>query len=125
VPDAVLDRDSPAYNKGRVWIDRNKNAATVEAYGQAARQDLRNYLLARAEEVVSGGVVLLYFLGRADGSHPELQWPEEARFGGPSIEVLEETWEELVAEVNSPTSQLIAPIILFAQGLVCMFVGYN
>ena len=100
MPDAVVDRASPAYNSGRVWIDRTKNTAALEAYVQTARQDLRNFLLARAEEVVSGGFILFFIVGRTDESHPENQWNEEGLYAGPYSIVFESTWEELVVEVT-------------------------
>lgn len=95
----MLDESSPAYNKGRVWIDDNKNVATVQAFTQAARQDLRNFLLSRADEVVPGGLVLVYAPGRADGNHPNIQWTREEEYSGPFSKVFEATWEELVTEV--------------------------
>jgi len=107
VPDAVIDKSSPAYNKGRAWIDGHTNSAVVEAFVQTARQDLRNFLLCRADEVVPGGLVLLYFPGRAAELHPEIQGPKEGDSAGPFTpfsplsKVFELTWEELITEVSS------------------------
>lgn len=106
VPDAVLDKSSPAYNKGRVWIDDNKNVATLQAFKQTARQDLRKFMLARAEEVVPGGLVLIYAMGCPDARHPEIQWARDGEYAGPYSKVFEATWEELVTEVFSCSTQV-------------------
>jgi len=99
VPDAMLNKSSPAYNKGRLVLDDNKNVAALQVFSQAARQGLHNFLLLRADEVVSGGLVFIYMRGRADKRHPKIQWTKEGVNPGPYNKVFEETWEELVNEV--------------------------
>jgi len=56
------------------------------------------FLLSRADEVVPGGLVLIYILGRADKRHPKIQWTREGVNPGPYNKVFEETWEELINE---------------------------
>jgi len=97
----VLDKSSPAYNKRRVLLDNNKNVALLQAFMQTARQDLHNFLLSRADEVVPGGLVLIYARGRANEYHPQIQWSQEKMNSSPYNKIFEETWEDLVIEVLS------------------------
>ena len=110
VPDAVVDRASPVY-KGRVWIDRIQNSAVLDAFSQAAQQDLRNFLLARADELMSGGLLVFLVPGSADERSSNFQWCPESEYSGPSDIVYEQTWQELVDEVTSQSlSPAIAPL---------------
>ncbi|CAM6128052.1 unnamed protein product [Calypogeia fissa] len=63
VPDAVLDKESAAYNKGRSWI-RNAPSAVTRCFQQQALEDLKSFLLARAAELAPGGLLFFYPIGR-------------------------------------------------------------
>ncbi|CAM6095649.1 unnamed protein product [Calypogeia fissa] len=64
VPDVFLDKDSPSYNRGNPWIT-NASPAAIRAYQQQASIDLKNFLLARAAELVQGGLLFFSFIGRS------------------------------------------------------------
>ena len=56
VPDGVADKNSPAYNKGKIyWTSSPKEVA--EAYEAQFVRDIDAFLNARAQEVVSGGLI--------------------------------------------------------------------
>ncbi|CAM6126263.1 unnamed protein product [Calypogeia fissa] len=63
VPDAVLDKHSPAYNKGKIWYQHSQSAV-ARSFQQQALLDLKNFFVARAAELVSGGLLFLVFNGR-------------------------------------------------------------
>ncbi|KAL5822324.1 hypothetical protein ACOSQ3_020232 [Xanthoceras sorbifolium] len=67
VPRELVDKTSPAYNKGRVFCISAPNEV-VEAYlGQFAK-DMESFLNARAREIVCGGLMALYIPCRPEGS---------------------------------------------------------
>ncbi|KAI4381172.1 hypothetical protein MLD38_007275 [Melastoma candidum] len=51
-------------NKGNVYISRKSPPNVVEAYYKQFREDFKTFLECRAEELVSGGRMVLTFLGR-------------------------------------------------------------
>ncbi|GLT31305.1 hypothetical protein SLA2020_060490 [Shorea laevis] len=59
VPEQVLDRSSPAWNKGRVFYGSCKEVE--HAYAAQFAYDFELFLKARAEEVVPGGFMALLF----------------------------------------------------------------
>ncbi|KAI3854913.1 hypothetical protein MKX03_009071 [Papaver bracteatum] len=61
VPNEVLDVNSPAYNKGRIHYT-NAKQEVFEAYSAQYAKDIEAFLHARAEEVISGGLVVLTVL---------------------------------------------------------------
>ncbi|GFZ04963.1 IAA carboxylmethyltransferase 1 [Actinidia rufa] len=63
VPDAVLDKRSTAYNKGRVFI-HGANESTVSAYKKQFQIDLAAFLRSRSTEMRRGGTMFLTCLGR-------------------------------------------------------------
>ncbi|CAM6126261.1 unnamed protein product [Calypogeia fissa] len=63
ISDAILDKKSPAYNKGKVWYQHSKSAV-ARCYQEQALLDLKNFFVARAAELVSGGLLFLYSNGR-------------------------------------------------------------
>ncbi|CAM6090623.1 unnamed protein product [Calypogeia fissa] len=82
VPEAIVDKQSPAFNKGKCWVNGTPREVAA-AYSERAAVDLKNFLRARAAEVVSGGLVFLLFMGRqnvdptrvADGAGlPAILW---------------------------------------------------
>nr|QCS27650.1 salicylic acid methyltransferase [Conocephalum salebrosum] len=88
VPDAVRDRESPAYNGGHTDIYRS-SLATIQAYAEQADKDLDNFLAARAHEVAPGGLIFLTFAIRQS----EFPYIYE-----PTIHLQEEVWNALVLE---------------------------
>ena len=69
MPKEMENRSSPSWNKGRIY---HLNAADefIEAYSSQNQQDMARFLDARAQEVVEGGLMILCFPGRPDGTLP-------------------------------------------------------
>ncbi|BFI40684.1 protein MpIAMT1 [Marchantia polymorpha subsp. ruderalis] len=94
IPEAVQRQDSPAYNDGFVWIHGGKPAA-AKAYAEQSRRDLVTFLRARAEEMVSGGLMFLLLKGRKD-SDPTVQYdPDGVTMFGTQMEGV---FNELISE---------------------------
>ncbi|KAA8547759.1 hypothetical protein F0562_004188 [Nyssa sinensis] len=68
VPEEVVDRNSPAWNKGKVHYTGNETV--LEAYSAQYKRDMEVFLSARAQEIVSGGLLLLLIPGCHDGVLP-------------------------------------------------------
>ncbi|KAL6544514.1 Indole-3-acetate O-methyltransferase 1 [Orobanche minor] len=92
VPDVVLDKESTAYNKGRIFI-HGANESTVNAYKKQFQSDLGRFLRSRSKELKSGGSTFLVFLGRT-GSDPADQGGAGLLFGTH----FQDAWEDLVCE---------------------------
>ncbi|KAI3985271.1 hypothetical protein MKX01_033585 [Papaver californicum] len=69
VPKEVLDINSPAYNRGRIHYTNAKHQV-LEAYSAQYAKDIEAFLHARAEEVVSGGLVVLIVPAIPDETPP-------------------------------------------------------
>ncbi|KAM5551468.1 loganic acid O-methyltransferase-like [Rosa sericea] len=63
VPEEVLDRSSPAWNKGKVHYS-NSAHQVVEAYSARYAKDMECFLNARAQEIVGGGLMAFVVPGR-------------------------------------------------------------
>lgn len=61
IPDSVVDKNSPAWNGGAVYISTDEVGA---AYLSQFRKDFSSFLAARAVEMVSGGCMFLCLVGR-------------------------------------------------------------
>ena len=96
MPESVLDKSSPAYNKGRICA-HGASPAVVEAFAAASRRGLRRFFECRAEEIAPGGVLAFYVPGRDDHAHPEIQYSEDTVSVVPPIE---RAWTELENEVK-------------------------
>lgn len=62
VPEELLDENSPAWNKGRIHYT-NAAEEVVNAYASQFAKDMENFLNARAEEIVSGGMMVIIMPG--------------------------------------------------------------
>ncbi|CAM6104473.1 unnamed protein product [Calypogeia fissa] len=93
IPEVVQEPHSPAYNDGFVWIHGGKELV-AQAYAEQAKRDMCDFLRARAEEMVSGGLMFLLMKGRKD-VNPTLQYDPNATtmFG----RHMEEVFNELVS----------------------------
>ncbi|XP_024168598.2 loganic acid O-methyltransferase isoform X1 [Rosa chinensis] len=67
VPKEVLDRNSPAWNKGHICYS-NSTDEVVRAYKAQYAEDMECFLHARAQEIVHGGLMLLTLPGSPDHS---------------------------------------------------------
>ena len=68
-----------ALNKGKIYISKSSPECVFEAYSQQFQKDFSVFLKSRAEEIVSGGRMVLSFMGRrfSDPTTEEscyLQW---------------------------------------------------
>ncbi|KAI4306157.1 hypothetical protein L6164_029458 [Bauhinia variegata] len=92
VPEAVLDKRSSAYNKGRVFI-HGASENTAKAYKKQFQTDLACFLRARSQEMKRGGSMFLVCLGRTSVDPTE--------HGGAGILFgthFQDAWDDLVQE---------------------------
>ncbi|OMP12349.1 SAM dependent carboxyl methyltransferase [Corchorus capsularis] len=66
VPEEVVDSKSPAWNKGSI-ICTGLVKEVSEAYSNQFNNDMHTFLMARAPEIVHGGLMVLILLGLPDG----------------------------------------------------------
>ncbi|KAL3639364.1 hypothetical protein CASFOL_017271 [Castilleja foliolosa] len=66
VPIEITDPNSPAYNKGRIHY-AGAGPEVVDAYARQHATDFSRFLQARAEELVAGGLLMLYIPARPNG----------------------------------------------------------
>lgn len=92
VPDEVRDPTSLAWNKGRVHYT-SASDAVVEAYAAQFADDVGKFLKARAEEVVSGGMVVMIVPGI-----PE-KMPHRNLPGGLMYHLMASSFNDMVKEV--------------------------
>lgn len=108
VPEAVLLKDSPFYNRGRVWINRGREEV-ADIYYKQSQKDLSAFMRCRAEEMAAGGVLFLCLMGRPDTSHPAQQVSMGSEFCGQDFE---DAWDDLVKEAYILHAHLIIDIIM-------------
>ncbi|XP_058218807.1 indole-3-acetate O-methyltransferase 1 [Rhododendron vialii] len=92
VPDAVLDKRSTAYNKGKIFI-HGANESTANAYRVQFQSDLARFLRSRSLEMKSGGSMFLVCLGR-NSVDPTDQGGAGLLFGTH----FQDAWDDLVQE---------------------------
>ncbi|KAI6677203.1 hypothetical protein NL676_037999 [Syzygium grande] len=66
LPEELLDANSPAYNKGRVYYI-GAPGQVIDAYAAQFAKDTAMFLSALGKEAVSGGIMVLLMPGRANG----------------------------------------------------------
>lgn len=62
IPKELVDKSSPAWNKGRTYY-AHAGAETIKAYADQFAKDMDSFFHFRAQEVVPGGMVLLTIPG--------------------------------------------------------------
>lgn len=67
VPKAVVDRTSPAWNKGKIQFSHSSDEV-IRAFEAQFAEDMECFLNARAHEIVHGGLMALIVPGRPDGT---------------------------------------------------------
>ncbi|KAG7031497.1 putative S-adenosylmethionine-dependent methyltransferase, partial [Cucurbita argyrosperma subsp. argyrosperma] len=66
IPEEVLDEESPAWNKGKIhYLGAAEPVAA--AYAAQYAKDMGDFLRARAEELVEGGIMVIITSGNPDG----------------------------------------------------------
>ncbi|KAK2999104.1 hypothetical protein RJ639_023601 [Escallonia herrerae] len=68
VPEQLLDKNSLAWNKGRIHCT-SASGKVANAYTSQFENDIDDFVNARAKEVVAGGMMVLITLGRPNGTH--------------------------------------------------------
>ncbi|GFP86219.1 probable S-adenosylmethionine-dependent methyltransferase at5g37990 [Phtheirospermum japonicum] len=68
VPTEIMDPTSPAYNKGRISC-MGDNQEVINAYSRQHFKDFSDFLHARAQEIVPGGLLMLILPARSNGVH--------------------------------------------------------
>ncbi|KAF5735675.1 gibberellic acid methyltransferase 2 [Tripterygium wilfordii] len=98
IPDAVVDKASPAWNKGRAWIDGAKKEV-VEAYAKQSEKDMEDFLRCRKEEMVQGGILFMLMGGRPGSQLPENQLGDpDSRAKHPFTNSMDQAWQDLLNE---------------------------
>lgn len=100
IPKVVLDKTSPAWNKGRAWIE-GANKEVVEAYAKQSEKDLQDFLVCRKEEIAKGGMLFILMAGRPESQPPENQLGDDAdsRAKHPFTTSMDQAWQDLLDEV--------------------------
>lgn len=94
VPALVEQEGSPAYNRGKVWINGNR-AEIAKAYAEQSQKDLRQFFGARAHEMASGGAMFLCAMGRPNSAPAHHQVSAEGEYCGADFEA---AWDDLISE---------------------------
>nr|XP_023889037.1 probable S-adenosylmethionine-dependent methyltransferase At5g38780 [Quercus suber] len=81
VPKEVMDEGSPAWNKGRVFYT-NAPKEVEEAHATQFAKDMESFLIARAQELVIGGLLELFILAVPDNMS------KSNIFGGSELDLL-------------------------------------
>lgn len=98
----MLDERSPAWNRGRAWID-GANKEVVEAYAKQSDDDLMAFLRCRREEIVEGGALFILMAGRPGEQQPENQLGDpDSRAKHPFTSSMDQAWQDLLKEVSIP-----------------------
>nr|QTZ19491.1 putative S-adenosylmethionine-dependent methyltransferase At5g38100 [Bixa orellana] len=66
IPEELLDKNSPAWNKGRIHYSYAADEV-INTYASGFAKDVENFLDARAKELVVGGMMVIIMPGIPDG----------------------------------------------------------
>jgi SAM-dependent methyltransferase len=99
IPSALTTGGSPAYNPNQIWLDGN-DPAVINECKQQAKEDLKRFLDARAEELAPGGLLFCIFYARPDNVNwPKRSLAEDALSTPLSMwRIMEHVWEEMISE---------------------------
>ncbi|GMH17491.1 hypothetical protein Nepgr_019332 [Nepenthes gracilis] len=64
IPSGLDAKNGPMQNKGNIYITKTSTKTVMNTYKQQFKTDFNLFLKSRAEEMVSGGRMLLTFMGR-------------------------------------------------------------
>ncbi|KAF4375506.1 hypothetical protein F8388_024165 [Cannabis sativa] len=67
----VDDQTGEAHNKGNIYITKTSPAVVFKSYLDQFQIDFTNFLRYRSEEMVSGGIMILTFLGSIQSNFPK------------------------------------------------------
>ncbi|XP_030476607.1 gibberellic acid methyltransferase 2-like [Syzygium oleosum] len=98
IPEEVTNKSSPAWNKGRAWIDGAKDAV-LEAYARRSEEDLDDFLRCRKEEIAEGGILFVLMGGRPSSQQPRNQLGDpDSRDKHPFTTSMDQAWQDLLDE---------------------------
>lgn len=97
IPTSVTDKSSPAYNKGKVWINEG-SPAVAEEYSKVSKENLKAFFVNRGVEMVSGGLLFVMLMSRKDPCRKEIQFGQPLGLGSPICGMFELAWNDLVDE---------------------------
>ncbi|KAA8547399.1 hypothetical protein F0562_003737 [Nyssa sinensis] len=69
VPPSLYDKQGKSINKGSIYISESSPPEVSEAYFRQFQEDFSLFLLSRSQELISGGRMVLIFLGRIGSNH--------------------------------------------------------
>ncbi|KAG6558145.1 hypothetical protein Mapa_000326 [Marchantia paleacea] len=103
IPPEVAEENSAAYNKDRVWL-HDSNIHVINAYRRQAVDDMKSFLDARGEELISGGLLFCIFASASEeiGDSREI-WLTPLSEDKESTQIsfmriLDYAWDELISE---------------------------
>ncbi|CAJ1972469.1 unnamed protein product [Sphenostylis stenocarpa] len=83
VPGGLEDGSGRALNKGKIYISKSSPKCVQDAYSQQFKNDFSLFLASRSQEMVTGGHMVLSFMGRTSmdptSDHCCFQWELLAR----------------------------------------------
>ncbi|CAK7326825.1 unnamed protein product [Dovyalis caffra] len=91
VPEVLLDKNSPSFNKGRIYCTSTLDKV-VDAYSSQFAKDIKIFLEARAKELVAGGMLVMIMPAKRN-ENPHCQTGM-----GMCIEYLESSFLDMVNE---------------------------
>ncbi|PON32924.1 SAM dependent carboxyl methyltransferase [Parasponia andersonii] len=100
VPEEVLDKRSPAWNRGRVHYS-NSTSEVVKAFEAQYAKDFGKFLEVRAHEFVQGGLMALIIPGRPNGL------PHSKAYTNKAFELLESSFIDMAKKVMMNDISLI------------------
>lgn len=100
VPEELLDENSTAWNKGRIHYG-GAGKEVVNAYAAQFAEDMGNFLNARAEEIVRGGMMVIVMPGIPDGM------PYSQLTTGIMYDFMASIFMDMAKEVSSETAKTI------------------
>ena len=109
IPESVLDKTSPAYNKGRAWINFG-SPAVAEEYSKVSKKNLLAFFTNRALELAAGGLLFVMCLSRKDEERKEIQFGSPIGLSAPMSGLFELAWQDLVDEVSANCTPLSSPL---------------
>ncbi|GFZ21295.1 S-adenosyl-L-methionine-dependent methyltransferases superfamily protein [Actinidia rufa] len=78
VPEDLLDKSSPAWNKGRIHC-KNASEQVANAYANQFAKDMEVFLDARADEIAVGGMMVVIMPAHPEGDRPSQSMARVAR----------------------------------------------
>ncbi|KAM5566917.1 loganic acid O-methyltransferase [Rosa sericea] len=118
LPEELQDKASPAWNKGRIHYTSAPNEV-VDAYMSQFAKEMENFLDARAEELVPGGMMVMVLIGNHKGM-PYSETPSGMTYDAISSSLMDMEKEGLIDEgqVDAFNLPLYAASLEELEGLV-------